>query len=91
MINSGGVKLIPEQIESKLSKLIARRYFAYGKEDIELGEKAVLYVEGEPFKIEESVFDVLNKYEIPKEIIFVPKFAETATGKIMRRESVLSL
>lgn len=88
IINSGGVKLIPEQIEEKLSTRISRRYFVYGKDDVDLGEKAVLYIEGEPFDIEESVFNVLNKFEIPKEIIFIPKFKETATGKIMRKESV---
>ena len=37
--------------------------FVFGKEDATLGEKAVLYVEGEPFIIDESVFNVLNKYE----------------------------
>jgi O-succinylbenzoic acid--CoA ligase len=88
VINSGGIKLMPEQIEDKLSTLIPRRYFIFGKPDETLGEKAVLYVEGEPINIEESVFNVLNKYEIPKEIIFIPKFKETATGKIMRKESI---
>jgi O-succinylbenzoic acid--CoA ligase len=47
----------------------------------------VLYVEGDAIKIENSVFDVLDKYEKPKEIVFIPKFKETATGKIMREES----
>ena len=88
VINSGGIKLMPEQIEEKLSTLIPRRYFVYGQPDETLGEKAVLYIEGEPIVIEESVFSVLNKYEIPKEIVFIPKFQETATGKIMRNESV---
>lgn len=88
VINSGGVKLIPEQIEEKLSTLIPRRYFVYGQADETLGEKVVLYVEGEPIVIEESVFNVLDKFEKPKEIIFIPKFKETATGKIMRKESI---
>ena len=88
VINSGGIKLIPEQIEDKLSTRIPRRYFVIGKDDVVLGEKAVLYIEGEPFDIEESVFNVLNKFEIPKEVVFIPKFKETATGKIMRKESV---
>jgi O-succinylbenzoic acid--CoA ligase len=88
VINSGGVKLIPEQIEEKLSTLIPRRYFIYGQADETLGEKVVLYVEGEPIVIEESVFNVLDKFEKPKEIVFIPKFKETATGKIMRKESI---
>lgn len=88
VINSGGIKLMPEQIEDKLSTLIPRRYFVYGQPDETLGEKAVLYVEGEPIVIEESVFSVLDKFEKPKEIVFIPKFKETATGKIMRKESI---
>ena len=88
VINSGGIKLMPEQIEDKLSTLIPRRYFIYGKLDEILGEKAVLYIEGESFDLEESIFSILNKYEKPKEIIFIPKFKDTATGKIMRKESI---
>jgi O-succinylbenzoic acid--CoA ligase len=87
VINSGGIKLMPEQIEDKLSTLIARRYFVNGEPDDTLGEKVVLYIEGEPMKLDESVFNTLDKYEKPKEIVFIPKFKETATGKIMRAES----
>jgi O-succinylbenzoic acid--CoA ligase len=87
VINSGGIKIMPEQIESKLSSLITRRYFVNGSPDETLGEKVVLYVEGLPMDIDHSVFDVLDKYEKPKEIVFIPKFKETATGKIMREES----
>jgi O-succinylbenzoic acid--CoA ligase len=88
VINSGGIKIMPEQVESKLSTLIARRYFVNGESDDTLGQKVVLYVEGEPMDIDHSLFDVLDKYEKPKEIVFIPKFRETATGKIMRKESL---
>lgn len=88
IINSGGIKLMPEQIEDKLSTLIPRRYFVFGQPDETLGEKALLYVEGAPLTIEDSVFEVLTKFEKPKEIVFIPKFKETATGKIMRKESM---
>jgi O-succinylbenzoic acid--CoA ligase len=88
VINSGGIKIMPEQIESKLSTLIPRRYFVNGALDEILGEKVVLFVEGDTMKIDDSVFDVLDKYEKPKDIVFIPKFKETATGKIMRSESV---
>jgi len=91
IINSGGVKLMPERIEDKLSTLIPRRYFVSGKADEILGEKVVLYVEGQPMEIEESVFAVLDKFEKPKEVVFIPKFNETATGKIMRTESMQSI
>ncbi|MBT8280372.1 MAG: AMP-binding protein, partial [Muriicola sp.] len=47
VINSGGVKLIPETIENKLNPVIESRFTVLGKPDKELGEKLVLVVEGE--------------------------------------------
>lgn len=91
VINSGGIKLMPEQIEEKLSSLIPRRYFVFGQADDTLGEKLVLYVEGNPMPIEDSIFDVLDRYERPKDIQFIPEFKQTNTGKIIRKESVASL
>ena len=51
-------------------------------------QKVILVVEGEPFEIDKVVFDVLDKYERPKEILFVPKFKETENGKIIRKENL---
>jgi len=47
-----------------------------------------LIVEGEPRPIEVAVFDLLDKYEKPKEIHFVKHFEETPTGKIMRKDTM---
>lgn len=88
IINSGGIKLIPEQIEEKLATKIPRRYFVAGQPDPILGEKLVMMVEGEPFTIENEIFESLDKYEKPKEIHFVKHFEETATGKIMRKDTL---
>jgi len=88
MINSGGIKLIPETIEQKLSGAINQRFFMTGKEDASLGEKLVLVIEGEPYDLDLTIFDVLDKYEKPKEIIFISKFKETGNGKIIRKESL---
>jgi O-succinylbenzoic acid--CoA ligase len=88
VINSGGIKLMPEQIEEKLSTLIPRRYFVSGVADDNLGEKVVLYVEGDPIEIDESIFSVLKKHEKPKEIVFIPNFKQTATGKILRKDTL---
>ncbi|RZJ30669.1 MAG: O-succinylbenzoic acid--CoA ligase [Flavobacterium sp.] len=85
VINSGGIKLIPEMIEEKLSGKINGRFFVVGKPDEALGEKLVLVVEGEEQTIDHAIFNDLDKYEKPKEIVFVSKFAETATGKILRK------
>jgi O-succinylbenzoic acid--CoA ligase len=90
VINSGGIKLIPEQIEEKLASSISNCFFVYGQNDELLGDKLVLYVEGEPMTIEESVFEVLDKYERPKEIVFIPEFKRTATGKVIRDKTVVN-
>lgn len=88
VINSGGVKLFPEQIEEKLSSKITQRFFVKGLPDEKLGEKLVLVIEGEPFTIDESIFKKLDKFEKPKEILFVPKFSETVSGKIIRDKTL---
>lgn len=88
IINSGGIKLIPEQIEEKLNPFINQRFFVTGKPDGDLGEKLVLVIEGENYTIDNTMFDILDKYEKPKEIVFVPKFKETGNGKIIRKESI---
>lgn len=91
IINSGGIKLIPEQIEEKLSGKIAARFFVTGKLDEKLGEKLVLVIEGDNQKIDEAVFDALDKYEKPKEVLFIPKFKQTENGKILRKETSESI
>lgn len=87
MVNSGGIKLLPEQIEEKLSGKISGRFFVTGKKDEELGEKLILVIEGDKQLIDDSVFQSLDKYQKPKEIIFVPKFLQTESGKILRKET----
>lgn len=88
VINSGGIKLIPEQIEAKLGSKIQQRFFIASKQDNELGEKVVLVIEGEKFELDNSIYESLDKYEKPKELIFIPKFKETVTGKILRKETM---
>lgn len=91
VINSGGIKLIPEQIEEKLSGKISSRFFVGGLPDETLGEKLVLAIESEPYELDSQVFLGLDKYEKPREIVFVPKFSETGTGKLMRKETLSKL
>ncbi len=86
VINSGGIKIIPEQVEQKLSKIIATRFFITSKPDIKLGERLVMIIEGNQqiFTLT-SLKKLLPKYEIPKEIFYLDKFKETPTGKIDRK------
>lgn len=86
VINSGGIKLIPEKIEDKLSDKINSRFFVTGKQDAVLGEKLVIVIEGEQQILDDSIFDGLDKYEKPKEVFYVAKFSETENGKLKRKE-----
>ena len=51
-------------------------------------EKVVLVVESEKHELDDSIYESLDKYEKPKEIIFIPKFLDTVTGKILRKETL---
>lgn len=91
VVNSGGIKLIPEKIEEKLSNHIPSNFFVGGLPDSVLGEKLVLVIEGEKQSIYEATFETLDKYEKPKGVFFVPKFETTESGKIKRKAILNSL
>lgn len=92
IINSGGIKLIPEQIEHKIRDGIKGRFYLKGLPDDKLGEKLVLFVEEktnpgltvENIRKELNGLSSLDKYEIPKEIHMVGTFEETKSGKVLR-------
>ena len=87
VVNSGGIKLIPEQIEEKLAVIIENRFFVTGKKDAVLGEKLILICEGiknENLLNKIQCLGTLSAYEIPKQIYFLEKFMETETNKIDR-------
>lgn len=88
VVNSGGVKLFPEQIEEKLLGKITSRFFVAGIQDEKLGEKLVLVVEGKKQNLDNSIFDELNKHDKPKKIIYIDNFIETENGKIKRKETL---
>ncbi len=95
VINSGGIKLFPEEIERKLNKVIDYRFFVTGLPDEALGEKLVLFVEAgfsEELlaELQKKVRSLksLDKYEIPKKIYLVQKFEETPNGKLHRENTV---
>jgi len=91
VINSGGIKLYPEQIEEKLASYINRRFFVKGMPDEALGEKLVLVIEGDKFELNPDVFSELDKYERPKDVLFADKFSETGSGKLQRAETLRNI
>ena len=88
VINSGGVKLFPEQIEAKLQAQIPSRFFISKENNDRFGEQVILVVEDVSFNLKPSDLKGLSKIETPKSIYTLEAFAETSTGKINRLKTL---
>lgn len=97
VINSGGVKLQPEVIESKLVKVLQKPFFVAGILDDLLGSKLILIIEDTDDNTSEKKEGIINKikslnlftkFEIPKEIYFLPEFMYTESSKIQRNKTL---
>ena len=90
VINTGGIKVFPELIEKKIAGLFTRRFFVTSCDDLKWGESVALVIEGEALSLEqekiflEKVRAKVNKYEFPRKVLYVQKFKETSSGKVIR-------
>lgn len=99
VINSGGIKIIPEHLESRMMNIlyecgILRSFFIASVPDKKLGEKITLLIEGEEldeekkYKIFQKLKQSFSSYETPKAIVMLPRFLYTNTDKIDRRKTI---
>ena len=88
VINSGGLKLFPEQIEEQLKGKIKSQFFIASEPNETLGEQVILVLEAEDNTVEPDIFNNLGKFEVPKKIYAVPQFLMTETGKIQREKTL---
>lgn len=91
VINSGGIKLHPEKIESKLARTIGIPFFIASMPDEVLGQKVILVIESSDNQqkdevLRKAIFEDLIAYERPKKIYTVSSFIYTDTGKVRRQE-----
>jgi O-succinylbenzoic acid--CoA ligase len=91
VINSGGIKIFPEQVERKLQHIITeQRFIITSLPDEKLGQKVVLVIEDSTSRNFEYssrlINQILDHYEKPREIFFLKKFPLTPAGKIKRNE-----
>lgn len=102
VINTGGIKVSPEQIEASIQKVfsalkIPHRFFVHSVPDRKLGARMVLVLEtaGEPsLAVNEAMNtleDIHGKHQTPRELHLAPSFTETTTGKINRLLSFRSV
>lgn len=99
VINSGGIKVIPERVEEFIRPLLVEqlgnvRFIVGGVPDGVLGQRVVLLIESDLLS-EESIKNllgkmkvVLGKYECPREIQCAPQFVLTPTGKVDRKATM---
>ncbi|MCW4450640.1 AMP-binding protein [Kaistella sp. BT6-1-3] len=94
VINSGGLKIHLEELESLLHRYIAREVAFLGVNDEKLGQKLVLVIEGKQTKDLTSQLDealketekTFSKNHLPKTIHFIPVFPRIPNGKLNRKE-----
>jgi O-succinylbenzoic acid--CoA ligase len=102
VINSGGVKVIPEKIEKALEVIFNEhrfhhRFFIAAWPDEKLGEKVVLVLEGVQFSseiLEQSLAalkSAVSPYEFPKAVYSIPEFIMTDTQKIQRPQTLAAV
>ncbi len=94
IINSGGIKIFPEEIEKKLTSFFTSPFIIASEKDNQLGERVVLVVETKDVIDIESLteaFSRLEKYQRPKKVYTFSEFPRTETGKIKRKEIVTLL
>jgi len=89
VINSGGAKIFPEELEALVKKEIPNEVVFLGIKDEILGQKLIAVIEGEKSddsikKMREIQFE--KSFHKPKEIIFVDEIPRTPNGKVSRLE-----
>lgn len=87
IINTGGFKVSPEQLEAKLSMALKCSCLVTGIKDNEFGERIGLIILGAvpSAGIQKEIFKkILHPYEIPKSYVCINEFSQTSNGKIDR-------
>ena len=92
VINTGGIKVNPEQIEQKIEPFIDTDFFIASENDEKLGSKVILVIENEgkinTDLLKQQFQTILSKFEMPKKIYVLPQFERTETGKIQRKRNL---
>ncbi|MFN2396063.1 MAG: AMP-binding protein [Bacteroidales bacterium] len=91
IINSGGIKIIPEEIEKTIAHLQPHAMVISSVPDNKLGETVVLAIETKSLteKSKENLLRqikiLVQPYAIPRKIFYIPEFPKTETEKINRQ------
>lgn len=89
VIITGGMKVHPAEVESRISDLIKYPFVITSEEDIKWGRRIVLKIEGkEDSCLSEEIITNLKTsllpHQVPKKILWVEKLEKTPGGKLKR-------
>ncbi|MFM7329271.1 MAG: AMP-binding protein [Bacteroidota bacterium] len=99
IINTGGVKVLPEVLEQKLSEAMKKfnpitGFFFAGSPDDRLGEHVTMVIECRQPNIPDrrllidSIQSAVSRFELPREIRRIDEFIKTPGGKLDRKASL---
>lgn len=97
VINSGGIKIHPEQAEAKIADYFRekgwlQRFIVIPTDDPNLGETVSLVIEGRLPAAEQELLNELRytitTYERPRRVLLMDQFPETGSGKIDRDQVI---
>ena len=94
VINSGGIKIHPEELETRVSNLFHNaRFFFSSLPDELLGERLILVIESQNniSELESNLEKLLDTFEMPKTIYYTDSFLETKTRKLDRIKTLQSV
>lgn len=93
VINTGGVKIFPEQEERRLAGRLKGEYYITSFSHPKWGEAVGLVLEGEYSceemkEVERICEECLSRYARPKRTVCVDRFERTSSGKVKRRNDM---
>ena len=91
VINTGGMKVLAEDVERRLSTLLDMPFYIAGEEDPKWGTRVTLHIEKERTeadaqKIDDLCRETLRPHERPKKIYFHAALNRTSSGKLKRQD-----
>jgi O-succinylbenzoic acid--CoA ligase len=91
LINSAGVKIVPEEMEAAIMTKTGLRCTVVGIPDTRLGKKLILAVEKQDEKsmvtdLELCIRELFPKHKWPKRIIYLERFPRNSSFKVDRHE-----
>lgn len=97
VINSGGIKIHPEQVEKKLESFLNDAFFISSLPDEILEHKIVLIIESDKFSAEKerelliNLKNAVSKYEMPKCILYSTHFERSTSNKILKLQTLAKI